>query len=88
MNIEHRTSNIEQFTIDELLDRDEALLRQCRSCRYLISIQEISYLQVRVDDDVECSKVEQGDRAFIIYKGDGRCTRHAPRLVLIRGGAV
>jgi hypothetical protein len=71
---------------DVLIERSEALLRQCRICRHLISIQEITYLQIYIDEDVECRRVEQGDRAFIIFKDEGRCTLHAPRLTLIKGG--
>lgn len=68
---------------EELVRRSEVLLGQCKACRYCQGIQEITFLQVRIDENVECSLVEPGDRSFIIFRGDGRCTRYAPRLRLV-----
>lgn len=76
----------EKIDAEALVARSEKLLGQCKTCRFCDGIQEITYLSLRVDEDVDCRVIDPGDRAFLIYKGTGRCTSYAPRLKLIKGG--
>ena len=80
----------ERLRADLFYERAQAMLKLCRTCRHLASVEPVTIYAIAVDQNVHCSKVTPDAREEMVRmaKSPRLCRHYAPKLFLVHRGAA